>query len=631
MVRLLSMEAPIILFVYNRLEHTKKTVAALQKNQLASESILYVFADGPKLSATEEQKQKVWDVQKYVLEITGFKDVIVETSLQNKGLANSVIYGVTKVINQHGKVIVVEDDIVTHPFFLQYMNDSLDAFYQRKDIFMIGGYNYNIKFPRYYKDDIYIVHRSCSWGWATWQDRWTKADWDVCDFELMCNSPSLQAVFNRGGGDMFPMLKAQMNGEIDSWAIRWDYCMYKNNALCVHPVKSFCYNSGFDGSGVHCGHGAKNSFTAPIYAASEYRIILNKTIKQDPSVARAFAYFQEYGGENIPSSIDILLKKTKALYCGTRHKVARLFHRRHVAIGGILMLHRVDEPNSNGIWYNQHLKISTRTIEEIVHYARKHKCKFVSLDEMIEAIRKKKNVRRWIAVTLDDGYRDNFNNGSPVFHQLNVPYTIYICTKIVKGEMLYWWEILEQLILEHNEVCLSNGQTYYCPTKETKEETFLALREIILKLPQDDLLGQLQKLFDKYQIDFNYGNNTHGLTWEQIRQLCNDPIVTIGNHTYSHLSFTGCKDEEICADIEKAAKEMYTNVGVKMNHFAFPYGEATAVSLHDIDLVKQLGFKSSATTRNGLISYGTNPLELPRIFVTEKNWKQVIDRIVKYC
>lgn len=309
----------------------------------------------------------------------------------------------------------------------------------------------------------------------------------------------------------------------------------------------------------------------------------------------------------------------------------RIFHSSSVPIGGIIMLHRVNLPDVEGIWYNQHLKMSPRSIERMVNYARCQKCRFVSLDEMVEAIRKKKNVRRWIAVTLDDGYSDNYVNGKPVFDKMLIPYTIYVCTKMVKGEMLYWWEILEQLVLKNDRIELSDGRVYDCSTKELKEKSFLDIREVIMKLPQRQLFEKMSELFANYDIDYNFGNDSLGLKWENLRELSKDPLCTIGNHTYSHSAFRGCKDEEIVADIKMASDEMEKNVGLKMCHFAFPFGEATAVSQHDVDLIKKIGFKTSATTNDGLVCYGSDLLEFPRLFVTERNWKQVIDRIVANC
>lgn len=294
------MLAPIVLFTYNRFKHTKQTVEALQRNELAKGSELYVFCDGPKANATEEQRAKVYEVQEYVKTITGFKNVFIKVQKTNKGLANSVIAGVTEIIERFGKVIVVEDDIITHPFFLRFMNDCLETYQDRNDIFMIGGYNINIRIPKNYNEDVYVVHRSCTWGWATWKDRWKCADWCVSDYQSLVNNTSLQDIFNRGGKDMFPMLQMQMDGKIDSWGIRWDYSMFKHNALCVRPIKSLCDNSGLDGSGVHCGVSPKG-FTAMIYKEPTYSIKIPKNISLNRLLAKRFADFYETWGMQLPT------------------------------------------------------------------------------------------------------------------------------------------------------------------------------------------------------------------------------------------------------------------------------------------------------------------------------------------
>lgn len=292
------MLAPIILFVYNRKSHTAKTVEALKKNFFAKESVLYVFCDGPKSDATDTQLARVSEVQEFVQHISGFKEVHIERSDINKGLANSVIDGVTKVIKQYGKAIIVEDDIITTPHFLRFMNECLDVYADRHDIFMIGGFNYPFEMPKGYSEDIYVVHRSCTWGWATWKDRWDLADWNVNDYDLMCNNKNLRRRFNRGGRDMFPMLEAQMEGKIDSWGIRWDYSMYKNDGLCVHPVNSLCTNIGFDGSGVHCGI-SQESLNAELYKSNNYSLKLNWGIEIDKKLEKRFALFQAYGNRSV--------------------------------------------------------------------------------------------------------------------------------------------------------------------------------------------------------------------------------------------------------------------------------------------------------------------------------------------
>lgn len=280
--------APIVLFVYNRPWHTRQTVEALLRNELAEESALYVYADGPKLGASEEQLKNIRETREYVRQITGFKEIHVEEADENKGLANSIISGVSKVINQYGKVIVVEDDLVTHKYFLRFINDALQVYENDWRLFMVTGCGVNIRLPRQYQRSVYIVHRSGSWGWGTWKNRWDVADWDVSGFESLRNNPKEIARFNRGGDDMMPMLQAQMEGKIDSWAIRWDYCMYKNDAYCLRPVETLVNNLGFDGTGVHCDVINTDDLLAPQYHYLRYRIHLQKNIKANPQVEKAF-------------------------------------------------------------------------------------------------------------------------------------------------------------------------------------------------------------------------------------------------------------------------------------------------------------------------------------------------------
>ncbi|MBP5592315.1 glycosyltransferase [bacterium] len=244
--------APIVLFVYNRPWHTQQTVEALQKNDWAAESDLFIFADGAKT----ENDEKVNEVRKYIKTITGFKSITIFEKEKNCGLANSVIAGVAEIINKFGKVIVVEDDIVTSKYFLKFMNEALNFFENDERIFSVSGYTYHAKtmeIPRNYKHDIYLSYRHGSWGWGTWKDRWESVDWDITDFKEFCKNPKLQNAFNRGGADMSNMLKAQMEGKIDSWAIRFDYSLFKQNKFNIRPVKSLVTNVGLDNSGTHTG------------------------------------------------------------------------------------------------------------------------------------------------------------------------------------------------------------------------------------------------------------------------------------------------------------------------------------------------------------------------------------------
>ena len=245
------MLAPIIMFAYNRLDTLKKTVNALEKNILADKSNIIIFSDYAK---NIEDQKKVNQVREYLDELQnnhGFNSIDIRYSQENFGLARSIINGVSNVIERFGKVIVLEDDLITSTDFIEYMNEALKFYEDDKRIWSISGYTFNIKIPKSYNHDVFFTRRLCSWGWATWKDRWNLIDWEVSDFESFNGNKRYKKSFNMGGRDLSNMLKAQMEGEIDSWAIRSCYSQFKHNMYTVYPVKSKVKNIGFSGSGTH--------------------------------------------------------------------------------------------------------------------------------------------------------------------------------------------------------------------------------------------------------------------------------------------------------------------------------------------------------------------------------------------
>lgn len=240
---------PIALFVYKRPFHTKKTVESLQKNVMVQDSELHVFCDGPKSDADNEDIAAIRD---YINSLTGFKKVHITHREQNLGLAKSIISGVTDVVNRHGRIIVMEDDLISSPNFLLFMNKALTAYEEKKEIFSVTGYNFLSKIPDNYEPQVFLSYRPSSWGWGTWADRWKKADWEVKNFDTFMKNKKDQVRFNRGGDDLTGMLVKQMKGEINSWGIRWCFTHFLHDAYCIVPVVSKINNIGFDESGTHC-------------------------------------------------------------------------------------------------------------------------------------------------------------------------------------------------------------------------------------------------------------------------------------------------------------------------------------------------------------------------------------------
>ncbi len=244
--------SPIILFVYNRPHHTQKTIEALQRNILADRSHLIIYSDGAK---DDRDVPPILQIREYLNKISGFRSVQIVERKRNRGCANNIIEGVSTVLNEHGKAIVLEDDILTSHYFLCYMNAALDFYQDRKEIFSISGYNHPpsiMRIPASYKGDIFFCRRNASWGWATWLDRWLNIDWEIRDFETFYEDLKAQKEFNQSGDDLSDMLVRQMKGKIDSWFIRLAYHHYKHGGLAIWPKYSYTENIGFDGSGIHC-------------------------------------------------------------------------------------------------------------------------------------------------------------------------------------------------------------------------------------------------------------------------------------------------------------------------------------------------------------------------------------------
>ncbi len=232
--------APIVLFCYKRLDTLTQTIETLQQNYLAIESELFIYSDGPK-KATDEPV--IGTIRNYLKSITGFKQVTIKESAVNKGLAASIITGVTEVITEYGKIIVLEDDLLTSKNFLLYMNQGLNYYENNQRIFSVGAFSIPIRGLK--ANTIYFTQRAGSCGWGTWHNRWSIIDWDVKDYPALIKDPSIKKAFNRMGSDMTGLLTKQRKNKIDSWAIRWCYHQFKHDLFSVHPVVSKIKNIGF--------------------------------------------------------------------------------------------------------------------------------------------------------------------------------------------------------------------------------------------------------------------------------------------------------------------------------------------------------------------------------------------------
>ena len=243
--------SPICLFVYKRYETTKLMLESLLACPECKDSELYVFMDEAR---NDDEARAVERVRQLFDNLQGFRKVNLFPARMNKGMANSVIDGVTKVLQEHDDIIVLEDDLVVSPDFLQFMNAALKTYKDRSDIWSISGYT-----PRLQelegdgRNGVFVVPRAQCWGWATWSDRWETVDWEVSDFSRLAQSKELRKEFDKGGNDLFRTLEMERRERIESWAVRWAYAAAKQSRWTVNPMQSKVQNIGLKSSESHVG------------------------------------------------------------------------------------------------------------------------------------------------------------------------------------------------------------------------------------------------------------------------------------------------------------------------------------------------------------------------------------------
>lgn len=249
--------APILFFTYNRPEHTLKSLEALKCNLLSDQSELFFFSDGPK---SEEDRTAVNEVRKIIHSVEGYKQIHIIENETNKGLAANIIGGVTQVIKKYGRVIVLEDDLITSRYFLTFMNDALDRYDNTPEIAHIQGYCYpNLNVP-----DAFLTKWAGSWGWATWKSQWANFNSDGDELLTNIYERKLTKTFDFNGRYPYTrMLKRQVKGINNSWAIRWYASLLLNDKLSLNAGRSLVQNIGFDGTGIHSGN--KDIYVTNLY------------------------------------------------------------------------------------------------------------------------------------------------------------------------------------------------------------------------------------------------------------------------------------------------------------------------------------------------------------------------------
>ena len=280
--------APILLFVYNRPEHVRRNIQALLKNELAAESELFIYSDAAK---DETSQAAVKEVRAFIRSIQGFKKITITERAENWGLARSIIDGVTTQINRYGRVIVLEDDLVVAPHLLQFMNDALETYRDEERVGHIQAcdFTHDPSLP-----DTFLIKWTGSWGWGTWDRAWKHFNADGKALLTELESRKLTYTFDFNGKYGYTrMLRRQIEGKNNSWAIRWNASLFLKGILSLNVGKSLVQNEGFDGSGTNCGGGG-------LYASELYmeRLPVKKISPIEENIQARNAYVRYYARTN---------------------------------------------------------------------------------------------------------------------------------------------------------------------------------------------------------------------------------------------------------------------------------------------------------------------------------------------
>jgi hypothetical protein len=277
--------APVVLFTYNRLDHTEKTINYLKNNYLSDKTTLYIISDGPK---NDNDIKKVDELRVYLHQISGFKKVIIIERKKNFGLAKNIVSGITQIINHYGKIIVLEDDIITSPYFLAYMNNALNRYEKHSVVMSVSGYIPPID-AKELPDYFFMPWFDC-WGWGTWKDRWYLLEKSPKKIIKESKLSFIRRLNVDGSSpDMWSTLIDNYRGKKKTWAIFYFFSICKANGLVLYPKNPFCKNIGFDGTGENCEDG--NVYNVELCNEFNINLIFPSRIEPNYDAIDAFRRF----------------------------------------------------------------------------------------------------------------------------------------------------------------------------------------------------------------------------------------------------------------------------------------------------------------------------------------------------
>ncbi|HTM97630.1 MAG TPA: glycosyltransferase [Pedobacter sp.] len=301
--------APIALFVYNRPQHTERTIKFLQQNELATESRLFIFSDGAKTPADEE---KVLEVRSFIQKVDGFKSVTLIERKENMGLANSIIDGVSQLTKTYGQIIVFEDDLISSPYTLTYFNEALNRYRKEERVMHIGAYMYPL--TQQNLPESFFYRAATSWGWATWERAWAHFEPNIDSLMKQFDKPKKTAFSIDNTMNFWRQMRQFKKGKNNSWAIRWYASIFLKNGLTLNPSQSLVNNIGHDGTGVHSGINDIYNVIINPKAIAEFPTLL----KEDETAYKAIKAFLQHRKGSMMVRVKRFVKEKLTQYFGRK-------------------------------------------------------------------------------------------------------------------------------------------------------------------------------------------------------------------------------------------------------------------------------------------------------------------------
>lgn len=244
--------APIAYFAFNRPEHTLRSLTAIKDSSLSKVSEIYIFCDGPRENETLESQRDIEAVRSVAQSEQWCREVHLNFSETNKGVFNSITEGVTDVVNKHGRIIVVEDDIVMYPAFLPFMNEALEMYQNDEEVMHISAFS-PLGDPSLITESSYFYNHTFTWGWATWKRAWQHYNPDALDLFEQIDRSGKRAYINLDQNfEIYWGLRYIHEKKFDDWNYNWHATVALRNGLTLQSARSLADNIGFDGSGMHC-------------------------------------------------------------------------------------------------------------------------------------------------------------------------------------------------------------------------------------------------------------------------------------------------------------------------------------------------------------------------------------------